>query len=71
MPRIMYRCNHCNQEHTSEERAKRCEEGHVQPVGITNASYNHRHAKEGMYPGKILVAFADGKTIRYARDEAY
>ena len=68
MPTIKYKCVYCNQEHGTEQSALRCEENHKKPLGITGATYNHRHPKQGEYPSRVKVNFSNGTAAWYVKE---
>ena len=70
--KIVYACEKCGKNYSTEEEALKCEAAHVDPVGFDYPSY---HAPSttcsdpsvSKYPYSVHIRFADGGMISYHR----
>lgn len=66
MPRTLYRCDLCGQEHATETGAVRCEDSHQKVVEVLEHKINARD-DNGRYPTTIVVKMADGARFEYRK----
>lgn len=60
---LKYVCEKCGASYTSEDKARRCEEKHIEPKVLTNYSFWSRQE----YPNVLTVEMEDGTQLMFVR----
>lgn len=62
---ITYMCEKCFEKFYSEEKAKECENSHIDAKAIINSKYNY--SLDYKYPENVTLEMADGAIVRYKK----